>query len=127
MAVIPIRETEQGAGGSPQARAPRTPATPAAGAYVIDVRLTPQVPDSPTWNKDDRATATRVIALQLAELAGMYGAGLVCEALALALRADLAPAAEQIHAPELARRYVDAATCLQLLAPALTAGEDGRQ
>lgn len=98
-------------------------------APVREVRLVPvpTIPDRETWNPQDRATTARVLSHQLAELLSTYGADVTLEALALALVADMQPAAELIGAPRLAAMYHSAAIMVRGMATELERAEQARQ
>lgn len=98
-------------------------------APVREMRLVPvpTIPETSTWNARDRATAARVLSHQLAEMLSTYGSSTALEALALALLADMQPAAEAIAAPRLAAMYQAAALMARGMAEELEKAEKERR
>lgn len=102
--------------------------TTAPAAVVIPVRLVPQLePQGETWTEADRTQAARVLSDRLAEDLSTYGALVVVQALAQALRADMADAARMTDRPRLAAGYTAAATMLQGMAETLDSYERERR
>lgn len=87
----------------------------------------PTIPEACTWTEQDRNTAARVLSYQLAELLTLYGSAVTLEALALALRADMQPAAQAIHAPRLAAMYDAAAVMVRGMSTELERAERDRR
>lgn len=99
-----------------------------APAPVREVRMVPvpTIPDTARWTAADRAHTARVLSYQLAELLSTYGSRTTLEALALAYRADMQPAADAIRAPRLAAAYQAAAAMLEGMAEQLDRAEADR-
>lgn len=98
-------------------------------APVREVRMVPvpTIPDSARWTAADRAQAARILSYQLAEMLSTYGSATTLQALALAYRADLQPAADAVHAPRLSASYQAAAAMLQGMAEQLDQDETEAQ
>lgn len=106
-----------------------TPGSAARATAVREMRLVPvpTIPETCTWNPQDRATAARVLSYQLAEMLSTYGSAVTLEALALAFKADMQPAADAIRAPRLSATYDATATMVRGLATELERREASRQ
>lgn len=96
---------------------------------IREMRLVPvpTIPESCTWNAADRATCARILSHQLAEMLSTYGSAVVLEALALAFKADMQPAADAIQAPRLSAMYDAAATFVRGIATELERTEAERR
>lgn len=74
---------------------------------VREMRLVPvpHVPDSARWTPAEQALTARTLARQLAEHMSDYGAGVLFEALQMALADDMREAARAVRRPELDAAY----------------------